>query len=57
MEKKTLERLIPKNVIEYQETCGLINPIQVGEMLGHTLHEGQQELANYFLDLICIKIS
>jgi len=49
MKNKTFERLVPRNVLEYQETCGLINPIQVGEMLGHTLHEGQQELANYFL--------
>ena len=49
MENKTFERLVPRNVLEYQETCGLINPIQVAEMLGHTLHEGQQELASYFL--------
>lgn len=49
MENKSFERLVPRNVLEYQETCGLINPIQVAEMLGHTLHEGQQELASYFL--------
>ena len=44
-----MERIIPKEVLEYQANCGKVNPSKVAEMLGHELHKGQKEVSDMFL--------
>lgn len=43
------QSFIPPKVSEYQQSCGLVNPMLIAEQLKHKLHWGQEELATHFL--------